>query len=112
MHTQEIKAAFPGEGGVIHEVDEESQVDQNSDTEGLRHSILKGDRSKVSVKVSINSDEKNLTMQRDRKNETHNVAEGESQDHDITRIQETELQMKSARKTAQAQETQHAIQNT
>ena len=40
MHTQEIKVAFPGEGGVIHEVDEESHVDDRSDAEGLRHSIL------------------------------------------------------------------------
>ena len=37
--TQDIKAAFNGEGAVIHEVDEENNPEDPSD--GNRHSILK-----------------------------------------------------------------------
>ena len=45
LYTQEIKAAFADEGGVIHEVDEENQPDDRS--EGQRVSLLRPDQKGV-----------------------------------------------------------------
>ena len=44
LATQDLKATFKGEGAVIHEVDEESQMDDGSAADPQRHSILKGEK--------------------------------------------------------------------
>jgi len=54
LATQEIKAAFVGEGAVIHEVDEENNPEDLS--EAQRHSILKGEKGRNgSMRSSKNS---------------------------------------------------------
>ena len=55
LHTQEIKAAFADEGGVIHEVDEENQPDDRS--EGQRVSLLKPDHQGVHNIVKSQGDQ-------------------------------------------------------
>ena len=54
LATQEIKAAFVGEGAVIQEVDEENNPEDLS--EAQRHSILKGEKGRAdSLRSSKNS---------------------------------------------------------